>query len=240
MEEIKNILKKYSARPNETLGQNFLIDEAALAKIVEAAELSQNDVVLEVGPGTGILTKELAKRTKKVIAVEKDPKMVEIIKQETKDYNNVEIIEGDILKLDNKEIEKLGPYKVVANIPYYLTSHLIRIFLEPSEVDPPTVMILLLQKEVAERICSTPPDMSLLSVSVQFYAEPKLIDYVPKESFWPVPKVDSAILKIVPQINSERKNIDIKKFFKIVKAGFSQPRKQLLNNFSKSFKIDKK
>jgi len=123
---------------------------------------------------------------------------------------------------------------VVANIPYYLTSPLIRKFLE--EKNPPQEMVLMLQKEVAQRICSKPPDMNLLAVSVQFYAEPKIISYVSKNCFWPAPKIDSAIIKIIPKIKKQIKN-DL--FFKVVKAGFSQPRKQLVNNLSKTLKLTK-
>jgi|SRR3989344_716771 len=230
--EIKNILNKYDIRPSKTMGQNFLINEPILKKIIESANLNDNDVVLEVGPGLGVLTKELAFRVKKVVAVEKDRVMVEILKETLSNYKNIEIIQDDILKFDfTKYGLKNKEYKVVANIPYYLTSPLIRKLLENENA--PSDITLLVQKEVAQRICSDPPDMSLLSVSVQIYARPQIVSYVSKEYFVPKPKVDSAILKITPE-NYIKKygQIDMNLFFKIVKAGFSQKRKQIRNNLS--------
>lgn len=233
---------EHKIRPNKLLGQNFLTDKSVLKKIIETADLSPTDTVLEIGPGTGILTKELAQGVRKVIAVEKDPKMVQILKEELKVLDNIDIVQGDILKIDNwKLIEnwglEIGNYKIVANLPYYISSPVIRKFLEID--NPPEFLVLMLQKEVAKRICVKPPDMNLLAVSVQFYATVKIIKYVSKKSFWPVPKVDSAIIKITPLICADRKNINTDIFFKIVKAGFSQPRKQLLNNLSHSLKINK-
>jgi 16S rRNA (adenine1518-N6/adenine1519-N6)-dimethyltransferase len=229
-----DLLKKYKISPKRWLGQNFLISKNVLRKIVETAEISKKDTILEIGPGIGNLTIELAKRAKKVIAVEKDKRMIEILKENLKDFKNVKIVQGDILKLEPRSYT-LKTYKVVANIPYYLTSRLIRKFLE-SEAKPKS-MVLMVQKEVAQRICAKPPKMNLLAVSVQFYAKPKIISFVPKNCFWPKPKVDSAILKIS---NLKTRNSKLKElFFKIVKAGFSQPRKQLINNLSKGLKIKK-
>ena len=219
------------------MGQNFLISRKIFQKIIEAAGLKGGDIVLEIGPGMGVLTKELAARAKKVIAVEKDKKMVEILKETLAYYKNVEIIGEDILKITDFK-EEITDYKIVANIPYYLTSPLIRKFLENPPGDKhPKEMILMVQKEVAERICAKPPKMSLLAVSVQFYAEPKIIFYVPGESFFPKPKVDSAIIGILPLKN--KRDIDSGLFFKIAKAGFSQKRKQLSNNLSRGLKITK-
>ncbi|OGZ63667.1 MAG: ribosomal RNA small subunit methyltransferase A [Candidatus Staskawiczbacteria bacterium RIFCSPLOWO2_01_FULL_37_25b] len=244
--EIKNILLQYDARPSKRLGQNFLINKNVLQKIILTANLNKNDVVLEVGPGIGTLTQELAKNAGKVIAIEKDKKMIEILKKTLSGFNNIEIINTDILRIKTKSYKlKAISYKVVANIPYYLTSPLIRKLLEydPPVGGPPQEIILMVQKEVAKRICAKPPDMNLLAVSVQFYAEPKIVSYVSKNCFWPSPKVDSAIIKIIP--NKVRPSVIRKKdfnklFFKIVKAGFSQPRKQLGNNLSKNLKTDRK
>ena len=272
---IKELLSKYKAQPSKRLGQNFLIDKNVLDKIIKTADLKPNDTVLEVGPGIGTLTQELAKSAGKVIAVEKDKKMCEILNSEILNktlnnscakngtivpflaqLNNIEIIHGDILKLNPKRYTLNPNYKVVANIPYYLTSPIIRKFLESD--NPPTEIILMVQKEVGQRICAKPPSpphqsfkktsgvgarMSLLAVSVQFYAEAKIISYVSKNCFWPSPKVDSAIIKIIPGGLTSRKaggqtSPDL--FFRIVKAGFSQPRKQLGNNLSKVLKIDRK
>ena len=246
---IKELFNRQGTRPRKGLGQNFLISKDVLARTLGAAELSRADTVLEIGPGIGTLTRGLAQSAKKVIAVEKDSAMVKILKETTKDFSNVEVIHGDILKLGLKlgsTKEFLGrtkEYKVVANLPYYITSPVIRMFLEAE--DRPDLLVLMVQKEVAQRICAKPrtrvafgdtvrgrPPMNLLAVSVQFYAEPKIISYVKKSCFWPQPKVDSAILKIVPHNLMELSypQLNRTKFFEVVKAGFKQPRKQLGNN----------
>lgn len=242
---IKDLLKQHNIKPNKIMGQNFLIDEGVVDQMIKASDLSKSDIVLEVGPGLGGLTEKIAQKVKKVIAVEKDKKIIEILKESLRDYKNIEIIHGDILTLlpsselgsrcQAPSLARNKSYKIVANIPYYLTSHLIRKLLELD--NPPQTVVFLMQKEVAERICATPPKMTLLSVSVQIYSQPEILYYVPKQSFWPKPKVDSAIIKIS---NIQKpKGVDIKKFFKLVKAGFSSPRKQLANNLSKKLKINK-
>jgi len=222
MIDIKTILQKHNIHPKKYMGQNFLIDENILNKIISSANLSAKDTVLEIGPGLGILTAELAKKAKKVIAVEKDKKMCEVLKDVLKEFKNTEIINADILKINPTGFPD---YKIVANIPYYLTSPIIRKFLEAK--NRPDMIILMVQKEVAQRITAKPPHMNILSIAVQFYAEPKIIDYVPKNSFFPVPKVDSAIIKIIPKQIPE---IDTEKFFTLVKKGFSAKRKMLKNN----------
>jgi len=228
----KNLFKKHKIQPLKRLGQNFLIDKAAIKKIIEAADINSSDVVLEIGPGSGALTQELAKKAKKVIAIDKDYKMIDILKETLKDFNNVEIIQGDILK----KSFRIKNYKIVGNLPFYLSAPVIRQFLE--SYSPPKEMILVVQKEVGQRICANPPKMSILAVSVQFYSRPEIISYLSKRSFWPSPKVDSVIIKISPEIPRTPKiNRDL--FFKIVKAGFSQPRKQLINNIYRGLKIDK-
>ena len=244
IKNIKNILTQYNIKPFRGLGQNFLINRVVLKKIIKASELKPSDIILEIGPGTGVLTQELAKHSKKVIAVEKDRKMVRILKEILKDYKNVEIIQGDVLKInplgsplaDVQKNYKIKNYKVIANLPYYITSPVIRKFLENK--NPPELMVLMTQKEVAQRICTKPPKMNLLAVSVQFYGKPKIISYVSKQSFWPQPEVDSAIIKIVPS-GELKKKTGSRLFFKIVKAGFSQPRKQIINNFKKVLKLKK-
>ena len=230
--QIREQLRKYNIRPNKLMGQNFLINENTLKKIIKAANLNKNDTVLEVGPGLGILTKELAEKAKKVMTIEKDEKIVEALREELEEYKNIEIICGDILKYNFESFEN---YKVVANIPYYLTSHLIRTLLELE--NQPEEITIMIQKEVAQRICASIPRMNLLSVSVQFYGNPEIISIIPKEDFWPEPKIDSAIIKIT---NIKKpKNINIKKFFKLIKAGFSSPRKQLANNLSNNLNLNK-
>ena len=243
---VKNLLLKYEIRPLKRFGQNFLIDRSILKKIITAANLQTKDIVLEIGPGIGSLTQELAKGAKRVIAVEKDSKMIKILKETAGNLKNVKVIKGDILKL-NFQFPK--NYKLVANLPYYIVSPVIRKFLESK--NPPASMILMVQKEVAQRICAKPtrgrspsakhlawrPKMSILAVSVQFYAKPEIISFVSKKSFWPQPKVDGAIIKL--EVKRQKIKVDNNLFFRIVKAGFSQPRKQLINNLSKKLKIDR-
>lgn len=229
---IKELLLKYGSHPSKGMGQNFLVNRQILEKIIAAADLKKENTILEVGPGIGTLTMGLADVVKKVVAVEKDKHMCQILKETLKDYKNIEVINGDILKTIFGLPKQ---YKLVANIPYYLTSPLIRNFLETKY--PPELIVLMVQKEVAQRICASPPNMSILAVSVQFYAKAKIISYVKKENFWPKPKVDSAIIKITPKIVGDQTSPDL--FFKIVKAGFSQPRKQLGNNLSKSLKLNR-
>jgi 16S rRNA (adenine1518-N6/adenine1519-N6)-dimethyltransferase len=238
---VKKLLKNYGIYPSKRLGQNFLIDKDVFKKIIKAAELSEKDTVLEIGPGFGNLTLELAKKVKKVIAIEKDKKMCQVANEflNSKNIKNVKIINKDVLEISPKSKLLTNNYKLVANLPYYITSPIIRKFLELK--NPPESMVLMIQKEVAKRICEKPPRMSLLSVSVQFYAKPEIISFVSKKSFWPAPKVDSAIIKITPfsRTTIGTRKIPALLFFKIVKAGFSQPRKQLVNNLSRQLKKEK-
>ncbi|MDQ7002149.1 MAG: rRNA adenine dimethyltransferase family protein, partial [Ghiorsea sp.] len=178
--ETKNILKEYGIRPRKRLGQNFLISKHSLEKLVKASDLQKDDIVLEIGPGTGTLTKELAQRARKIIAVEKDKRMINALKKMLERWNirNVEIVEGDILKIKNLEFNKnlelkIKNYKVVANLPNYIAAPFIRIFLESS--NPPKVMILMVQKEAGERICASSPKMSKLAVFCQFFGKPEII-----------------------------------------------------------------
>jgi len=225
---IKSLLKKHNAVPSKRFGQNFLIDKNIIKKILNQAKLGSKDIVLEIGPGIGTMTRELAKKAQKIIAVEKDPKMIEILKETTQDFQNIEIINADIMKYEVPKI-KYRDYKVIANLPYYITSPVIRKLLETE--NKPKEIILMVQKEVAQRICVLPPKTNLLAISVQFYAKPKIISYVSKKAFFPKPKVDSAIIQL--KISGQNSKIDREKFFKIVKAGFSHPRKQLANNLLK-------
>ena len=232
----------------KSLGQNFLKDESVLNHIIESANLSKDDVVLEIGPGQGALTEKLADVCKKVIAIELDERLVEVL--HTKFVGNnppaggVEIIAGDILKINLPELiiehglDKTG-YKVVANLPYYITSPIVRLLLETKY--PPTEMVVMVQKEVAERIVAKPGAMSILAVSVQYYAKPEFLFTVFKQSFEPMPKVDSAIIRITQ--NMEHGTItkeETKKFFRIVRAGFSAKRKTLINNLANGLQIEKK
>ncbi|GAG33258.1 unnamed protein product, partial [marine sediment metagenome] len=196
--ETRRLLRQSDLRARKGLGQHFLIDGGVLETIISAAELKPDDVILEVGPGLGILTRELAQKAGGVIAIELDDKLAALLKQTLAAFNNVTIINGDVLKIKPASLleeRKLSPvYKVVANLPYYITSPVLRHFLEAEA--KPRMMIVMVQKEVAEAIAAEPGDMSLLSVSIQFYGEPRIISIVPAESFYPAPEVDSAILKI--------------------------------------------
>ena len=228
----REICQMLEIKPARSKGQNFLINENIYDDIVRAADLKSDDLVLEIGPGLGFLTMKLAKLVKKVVAVELDDQLADYLQTGIKsvDISNVEIINSDILKFN---LAKLNgqKYKVVANLPYNITSIFLRQFL--SGENKPEALVLMLQKEVAKRICAKPGQMSLLAVSVQFYAEPKIISYVSKNCFWPAPKVDSAIIKITPFGAAQgKKQISRDLFFEVVKAGFSQPRKQLVNNLT--------
>ncbi|OHA64631.1 MAG: ribosomal RNA small subunit methyltransferase A [Candidatus Wildermuthbacteria bacterium RIFCSPLOWO2_01_FULL_48_29] len=231
---VKEILAKHGIRPSKGLGQNFLIDRGAIRKLVAASSIQSNDTILEIGPGIGTLTQELAQLAKKVISVEKDAKMIEILRETLSEFKNIEIIHGDALK-SNYKLPATN-YKLVSNLPYYITAPTIRKFLEASKAKPYS-MTLIVQKEVAQRICAKPPKMSILAASVQVYATPKIISYIKKTAFWPKPKVDAAILQITPF--PQPYSIDFPKFFTVVKAGFKQPRKQLVNNLSAGFGLSR-
>ena len=250
--EIKKLLKKHQISPSKRLGQNFLVDKSVVKKVVDAADLKPEDIILEIGPGIGTLTQKLADRVKKVIAVEKDPNMIAILGETLKRLRNVDLIQADIRRLKfqitnyksqiNSKIQIPKNYKIVGNLPFYLTAPVIRQLLERTDARR-LYAVFVVQKEVGQRICAKPPRMSILAVSVQVYAETKIMGYISKNSFWPQPKVDAAIIKILPlkikshdrRISSQRKNL----FFKVVKAGFSQPRKQLINNLSKGLKLNR-
>ncbi|MEK7447378.1 MAG: 16S rRNA (adenine(1518)-N(6)/adenine(1519)-N(6))-dimethyltransferase RsmA [Patescibacteria group bacterium] len=232
--ELKKLLRTYGAWPNKDLGQHFLTDKNVLEKMIETADLGKNDVVVEVGPGIGIMTKELAKRAKKVHAIEIDPKIAEILSTTCIKYPNLKIVRGDIRDFDPKGI---GKYKVVANPPYYITSHIIKKFLE--EKNKPETITVLIQREVAERICAKPGRMSVLAVAVQFYGQPEIKELVSPLSFFPSPKVYSAILKIKVFKEPLFEDVDTKVFFRLVKAGFGEKRKMLSNSMSGGLCIEK-
>ena len=203
------------------LGQHFLNNKKSLEEMARAAEISKNDIVLEVGPGLGSLTEILAARAKKVIAVEKDRELIPILRERFRNYKNVEIIQGDILKIENWKV-KIGNFKVVANLPYYITSRFLRLFLSQTEFGS-KLMVLMVQKEVAERICAKPPKMNLLALSVQLYAKPEIIRKVSKGQFSPPPKVDSAIIKI----SLRRPTSKSEQILALAKIAFQQKRKML-------------
>lgn len=229
------LLKQYGLRPDRKLGQNFLQDDFALEAIAAAAEIQREDTILEIGPGLGSLTRHLAASAREVIAVELDPDLIPPLRAVTQPYGNVHIVQGDILKLSPGELVHKPNYLVVANIPYYITSAIIRHLLE-NEPQPRRI-VLTIQKEVAERICAMPGDMSLLALSVQVYGQPRLVKRIPAGAFFPAPNVDSAVLCVdiypAPRIQPEL----LDTFFKLTKAGFSQKRKTLRNSLSAGLRI---
>lgn len=228
-------------KPKKSLGQNFLQSEEALDKIIGAGELENSDTVLEIGPGQGVLTEKLLEKAGKVIAVEKDDRLIPILQKKfAKEISEgkLKLIHADVLDIDSKNLQlKANSYKLIANIPYYITGEILRQFLEIQH--QPSKIVLLLQKEVAERIVAKDLKESILSLSVKMYGMPALVAHVPKEAFSPMPKVDSAILSISNISKENFRDISEEQFFKIVKTGFSQKRKVLINNLSALFPREK-
>ena len=232
----KKLLQRYGIRPDKRLGQNFLFDRNSLQKIIKAANLSGDETVLEVGAGLGSLTRFLASASGNVIAVEFDRRLIPALQFISQDLRNVFIIEGDILKLNLEELVGGKPYLVVANIPYNLTSKLIRMLLETSK--PAENIILTIQKEVAERIVARKGDQSLLSISVRLYGTPTIKGRIAAGSFYPKPSVDSRILEILPYKESLVDSDLIPTLFKIARAGFNQKRKQIKNSLTTGLGVE--
>ncbi len=233
----KALLDHFGVIPKKSLGQNFLHDPQALEKIADAAELMPDDTVLEIGPGTGALTEVLAQRVKRVIAVELDRRLEPIMGLTLAPYHNVEVIFNDIMNVNIRElIGTDDDYVVVANVPYYITSAILRLLFE-SEPRPRRI-VLTVQLEVGQRMIAKAGDMSLLSVSAQFYAKPKIVTRFNKAVFYPRPDIDSAVVRLdvydKPQVDVPSAEL----FFRVVKAGFGQKRKQLKNSVSEGLHID--
>lgn len=234
----RELLDEYGILPKKSLGQNFMHDPNTLEKIVATAQLMPDDTVIEVGPGTGQLTAELAKQARHVIAVEVDERMQPILEDRFADTKNVYFVYEDILKTDVLKLVGTDDFVVVANVPYYITtaiiSHLLENYRRPKRV------VITMQYEVAQRIIAPVGDMSVLAVSVQFYGKPSIVSRLNPAVFWPRPNIDSAILAIDCY---ERPAVDVpsdKAFFKVVRAGFSQKRKQLRNSLSGGLGIKNK
>ena len=226
---IRSLLNQYGLKPNKGLGQNFLTDEIILAEIVYKASITPMDTVLEIGPGLGSLTRHLAMAAKMVIAVELDRKLIPPLGEILKSYKNIQLVHGDILRINSGDLIKKGKYKVVANIPYYITSNVIRHLLE-SDTKPEKIVITV-QKEIAERICSG-KKASLLSTSIRVFGEPSVLMHIPAKAFYPIPKVDSAVIQIKLSEDAYINSKELDDFFRIVKAGFGQKRKTLRNSLS--------
>jgi 16S rRNA (adenine1518-N6/adenine1519-N6)-dimethyltransferase len=232
--DVPGLLRRFGIRPDRSMGQNFLIDPASLKKVIEAGEISAEDVILEVGPGLGSLTRLLAVASHRVVAVELDPDLIPPLEEVLTPFANVAIVQGDILTLDPAKLmeteerkEVNNGYLVIANIPYYITSALIRHLLE-ARVKPER-MALTVQKEVAARISAGPGDMSLLALSVQVYGKPHTAAHIPAGSFYPPPNVDSAVVRIDIYPEPVIPGALLNTFFRLAKAGFSQKRKTLRN-----------
>ena len=243
--QTKKLLRRSGLRARKALGQHFLVDNEVLEAIIAAAGLVATDTVIEVGPGLGVLTAELAGQAGWVITIELDNQLAAALRKTLSPFDNVVILNEDILGTDPKTLlqeqapsfpPELNSYKVVANLPYYITSPVLRHFLEASV--KPEVMIVMVQKEVAEAIVAGPGQRSVLSISVQFYGKPSIVRYVPAGSFYPAPEVDSAILKIdvFPQPPVQ---VDEEGFFKLVRAGFTASRKQAVNSLSQGLGLPK-
>jgi 16S rRNA (adenine1518-N6/adenine1519-N6)-dimethyltransferase len=239
--QTKELCHLYDISPSRSKGQNFLINEGIYRAIIEAAHIKAEDTVLEVGPGLGFLTAKLSELAKRVVAVELDDKLAQILELaiSAQEVENVEIVNQDILRFNPGEYFKAGEdYKVVANLPYNITSVFLRTFL--SSLYPPQSLVLMLQKEVAERIITKEPDMTLLSLSIAYYGRAEIIRTVPSSDFWPAPAVDSAIIRIVCEREkpSQASLIADKNFFRLARVGFSAKRKMLKNNLMAGLKIE--
>jgi 16S rRNA (adenine1518-N6/adenine1519-N6)-dimethyltransferase len=225
VDDVRTALKLAGIRPNKGLGQHFLVDKPSLEAVMEAASPEAADTILEIGPGLGVMTRPLIARAARVIAVEADPVLASLLHRDAPP--SLEVVESDILRFDLSELPR--GYKVIANLPYYLTSKILRLLIEAP--NPPSVMSLLVQKEVAERITARPGNLSMLALSVQYYGRPELVQVVERHKFWPPPEVDSAVLRVTlgkkPAFAA-----DPAKFFRLAKAGFGERRKQLKNSLS--------
>ncbi len=237
--QLKSLCTKYGLSPSKAYGQNYLVQAWPIERMIEAADVVQTDTVIEIGPGFGILTEALSKRVKKVVAFEIERTLESFWMDRQQELQNVLVVWGNALKQIPAFVSSYlrkdtqgRMYKVVANIPYQITSNLLRVLLEAQY--KPERIVLMVQKEVAERVCAKPGEMSLLSVSVQYYGTPKIVETVGKGNFWPSPKVDSAILSITNIHDEEGADL----FFRITKAAFASRRKQLFRQVAAELNVD--
>lgn len=230
----RHLLQRYNLHPKKSLGQNFLVDQGALQRIVSAADLTGSETVLEIGPGLGALTRHLAAAAGRVVTVELDGRLIPLLEDQLAGMPNVQLIEGDILRLDPAELMG-GPYKVVANLPYYITAAILRHLLGATL--RPQLMVLTVQYEVAQRLTARPGQMSLLAVSVQYFGRVRRVATLKAGSFYPRPTVNSAVVRVdtYPELPVSTQNE--RRFFQVVKAGFSQKRKQLRNSLKAGLRI---
>lgn len=241
IEDLKDLLRGYGLKPNFTYGQNFLLDDIVLQDIVDAASVTKDDAVLEIGPGVGTLTRLLCERAGFVLAIEKDPKFQQLLYGIKKDFpKNFRFEVADALEFNFQDFFKeqgFKSYKVVANIPYYVTGKILQMLMTAKF--KPELVTVLVQKEVAQNIAAKAGDLSILGISVQLFGEPKLVQVVPGKSFYPAPKVDSAVVSIKLFPKPKYKIADEKKFFKILKACFAGKRKQLHNTLANNLHLEK-
>lgn len=242
MTDPRAVMRRFGIRPRKSLGQHFLVDRSYLAAIIEAAEVMPDDLVLEIGPGLGVLTEALAARVGRVVAVELDPEMRRVLADVLAPCTNVDLVAADILDvapgdlLEGLDPTEAGrPYKVVANLPYNITSAVLRHLLEARH--PPVRAVVMVQREVAERILAEPGDMSILAVAVQFYATASSVTDVPAQAFYPRPKVQSRVLRLDVRPEPAVPVADPAAFFRTVRAGFGQKRKQLKNSLAAGLDI---
>ncbi len=231
---LRELCERYGLSPSKKYGQNYLVSDRPIRAMIEAGELEKDDIIVEIGPGFGVLTLALAPLVKKIFAFEIERTLEDYWTREQKKFSNIELVWGNVLnqlpEYETEIFDRLKKYKVLANIPYQITSKILRLLLEEVKNKPERIIVMV-QKEVAERITAKPGDMSMLAVSVQYYGEPKIITKVSKGCFWPSPKVDSAVLCIKTH-REKKQNFTDKEFFDLVRAGFSHPRKQLWTNLA--------
>jgi 16S rRNA (adenine1518-N6/adenine1519-N6)-dimethyltransferase len=228
-EDVRTALKLAGIRPNKGLGQHFLVDRPSLEAIMDAAAVTKADTVLEIGPGLGVMTRPLTVLAGRVVAVETDRVLAEILTRDAP--ANLQVVEEDILTFDVSSLP--AGYKAIANIPYYLTSKIFRLLIESPT--PPSVMSVLIQKEVAERIVAKPGQLSILALSVQYYGHPEIVRIVERHKFWPAPAVDSAVLRVT--LTGPAFPADPTKLFRLIKAGYGEKRKQLKNALAGSLNL---
>ncbi len=232
---LRRLLRKHGLRPNKSFGQHLLVDRSALDTILSAASLQPDDNVLEVGSGTGVLTVELAERVQRVVAVELDRAIIPVLRETTARFPNVEIIPRDLLDVHPDQVFADAPYKLVANLPYYITALTLRHFLEAA--NPPRLFVVMVQWEVAERLAAQPGHLSLLGLSVQFYGRPSIIKRVPAASFFPPPQVDSAIVRVDLFPEPPLPPHEREQFFALAHAAFAEKRKQIHNSLARNLRI---
>lgn len=225
VKSLENLAKQYGFRPSREYGQNYLLNPGVIECMVEVSAVGETDVVVEVGPGFGVLTLALASRVKQVRSFEIEQRLLPYWNKLQKTYKNIEVIWGNILKSEN-EIDKTKPFTLVANLPYQITSQVLRLFLE--DFLNCETMVVMVQKEVAERLCASKGNLSVLGIATQFYSKVEYMLDVPKHNFWPSPKVDSAVVKL--QRKTQLPDVDTEKFFHLVRAGFASRRKLLVKN----------